>query len=115
MTTTTTTLTSQMNIKNLPTIQCGIRVDAAPHNDSLSSSSETTWRDKVIVIKITNCSDHKLWYSSLVGKYVPFVRHLLSDNCFMSIERDGYKNIVRVQDAELVEITGDEIDYIHYY
>lgn len=69
----------------------------------------------MIVIRITDCSDHKLWYAHLVGKYVPFVRHLLSDNCFMSREPGGYSNIVRLQDAELVEITGDEIDYIHYY
>lgn len=69
----------------------------------------------MIVIRITDCSDHKLWYANLVGKYVPFVRHLLADNCFMSREQEGYSNIVRVQDAELVEFTGDEIDYIHYY
>lgn len=100
-------------ITDLPVIQCDIRDDVALHN--VNTPDETHWRTCMVVIRITDCSDHKLWYSNLVGKYVPFVRHLLADNCFMSREPDGYSNIVRVQDAELVEISGDEIDYIHYY
>lgn len=85
-------------MNNYPTIQCGIR-------------------DEVItVIKINQCPDKMMWYSGMVGKYVPFVRQLLAENCFISREpKTGYTNIVRVSDAELVEIVGDEIDYIQYY
>jgi len=59
------------------------------------------------VIKINACSDEKLWYSKHVGKYVPFVRHLLSEKCFMSREQDGYTNIVKMNDAHLVEVRSD--------
>ena len=84
-------------MNNYPTIQCGIR-------------------DEVItVIKINQCPDKMMWYSGMVGKYVPFVRHMLSENCFMSREPDGFSNIVHVQDGELIEIVGDEIDYFEYY
>lgn len=85
--------------QNIPTIQCGI-------------GNRT---DRQFVLKIKNCSDSGMWYSGFVGKYVPFVRQLLSENCFMSREKEGYTNIVKVQDAELIEIVGDEIDYIRYY
>lgn len=85
-------------MNNYPTIQCGIKSES------------------VTVIKIKCCSDPLMWYSGMVGKYVPFSRQLLAENCFISREpKTGYSNIVRLQDGELVEIVGDEIDYFNYY
>ena len=80
-------------MNNIPCIYCGIGSDI------------------VTAIKINSCSDSLLWYSGLVGKYVPFVRQLLSENCFISREQDGYTNIVRLTDAELVEVEESAIDY----
>jgi hypothetical protein len=50
---------------------------------------------------ITKCSDSLLWYRDLVGEYVPLLREY--DDCYMSREPAGYANIVRKEDAKLVE------------
>jgi hypothetical protein len=50
---------------------------------------------------ITKCSDSLLWYSGLVGQYVPLLREY--DDCYMSREPAGFANIVRKEDAKLVE------------
>jgi hypothetical protein len=69
----------------------------------------------MVVIKIKKCQDPLMWYSGLVGKNVPFVRHLLSENNFLSREPSGYTNIVKLSDAELVEVLDQEIDFLTFY
>ncbi len=51
-------------------------------------------------ILITRCSDRHLWYSGLVGQYVPLLREY--DDCYMSREPAGFANIVRKEDGQLV-------------
>ena len=50
---------------------------------------------------IHNCSDCLMWYSSLVGQRVPFVRD--AGDGYMSREPSGYLNIVKYEDADVVE------------
>lgn len=50
---------------------------------------------------IKQCPDHLMWYSKLVGQTVPLLR-VLSD-CYMSQEPAGYSNIVKFEDADIVE------------
>lgn len=60
-------------------------------------------------IKITKCSDPLLWYRDLVGAYVPFLRN--TGDTYMSREPAGYANIVRLQDAEVVEVDKGTVMY----
>ena len=55
---------------------------------------------KVILIK--QCSDHKLWYSEMVGQEVPYVRTYHFEQIYVSREPDGYSNIVYMKDADLI-------------
>ena len=59
-------------------------------------------------IKIIKCSDRLLWYNKLVGHTVPFLREY--DDCYMSREPAGYANIVRKEDALIIENSLGEID-----
>jgi hypothetical protein len=52
-------------------------------------------------IKILKCSDRLYWYSSLIGQQVPLLREY--EDCYMSREPDGFANIVKKEDAEIVE------------
>jgi len=56
-------------------------------------------------LKILKCSDSLMWYSKLVGQVVPYVREY--DDCYMSREPAGYLNIVKLEDAEIID---EEID-----
>jgi hypothetical protein len=58
-------------------------------------------------LKIIKCSDPLMWYQSKVGETVQLVREYV--DCYMSREPAGYLNVVRLQDAEVVEIS-DNID-----
>lgn len=49
-----------------------------------------------------------MWYSKRVGRLVPYLR--THEDCYMSLEPAGYKNIVHLKDAELVEVTEDEFN-----
>jgi hypothetical protein len=69
----------------------------------------------MIVVKIKDCSDSMMWYRDLIGKHVPFVRYSLSDGAVMCREPDGYSNIVKIRDAEIIELKDQEIDFIEYY
>lgn len=60
------------------------------------------------MLRITNCTDHLMWYSKRVGQLVPYLR--THEDCYMSLEPAGYKNIVRLEDAEIVEVTKEEYD-----
>ena len=41
-----------------------------------------------------------MWYNNLVGQTVPLLREF--DDCYMSREPEGYANIVRKDDAEVI-------------
>ena len=56
-------------------------------------------------LKIVRCSDTLMWYRDKVGETVPLVRKY--DDCYMSREPAGYLNIIRLDDAEIVEISLD--------
>lgn len=51
---------------------------------------------------ITQCSDSLMWYRNLVGSTVPFLKQY--DDCYMSLEPDGYLNIIKLCDAKIVEL-----------
>jgi len=55
----------------------------------------------MIALKLIKCSDPMMWYKSKVGEVVAFVREY--DDCYMSREPAGYLNIVKKQDAEIIE------------
>lgn len=48
---------------------------------------------------ITGCHDPLMWYRNLIGKTVPLVRDLPSDQSWLSREPSGLTNIVRHRDA----------------
>jgi hypothetical protein len=51
---------------------------------------------------ITSCEDSMMWYSSRIGEYVPYLGEY--PEAFKSIDNSGYTNVVRFDDAVLVEI-----------
>ena len=69
----------------------------------------------MIAVKIVSCSDPMMWYADLVGKNVPFVRYLLAENCILCREPAGYTNIVKIQDAEIIESLDQEIDFVESF
>lgn len=54
------------------------------------------------VIYIKKCSDAMMWYADKVGRTVPFIRE--ESDCYLSREPAGYTNIVKKDDADIVEI-----------
>jgi hypothetical protein len=52
-------------------------------------------------LKIIKSSDPHYWYTPLIGQMVPFLREY--DDCYMSREPEGFANIVRKEDAEIIE------------
>lgn len=54
----------------------------------------------MIELKILKCSDKNYWYSNLVGQTVPLLREY--EDCYMSREPEGFANIVRKEDAEVI-------------
>lgn len=54
-------------------------------------------------LKVLKYSDSHLWYASLVGTLVPYVRSIHSENVYMSRDGGGFLNIVYMNDAEIVE------------
>lgn len=51
---------------------------------------------------IEKCSDSMMWYRDKIGKLVRFVREEV--DTFWSREDAGYINIVKLQDAKVVEV-----------
>jgi hypothetical protein len=43
-----------------------------------------------------------MWYRDKVGEYVPYLR--TCEDCYMSREPAGFSNIVKLEDAEIVEL-----------
>jgi len=56
-------------------------------------------------LRLLNCSDPMMWYRDKVGDVVAFVREY--EDCYMSREPAGYLNIVKKQDAELIEFSSN--------
>lgn len=59
-------------------------------------------------LRIKKCSDSLMWYRGKVGQLVPLVQ--IFDDCYMSLEPAGYKNIVKLEDAEIEEITDEQFN-----
>jgi len=55
---------------------------------------------KMLLIK--SCHDSLMWYRDKVGEYVPYLR--TCEDCYMSREPAGFSNIVKLEDAEIVEL-----------
>ncbi len=51
------------------------------------------------------------WYRNLIGAMVPFVRK--DEDCYFSRDTGGYLNIVKFQDATLIDI--DNSDKLNWY
>jgi hypothetical protein len=52
-------------------------------------------------LRIIKCSDRRMWYANLVGKCVPMLGEIPEG--YLSREPKGFTNIVRKEDAQLVE------------
>jgi hypothetical protein len=48
-----------------------------------------------------------MWYRGKVGETVLLVREY--EDCYMSREPAGYLNVVRLEDAEIVEISSETV------
>ena len=64
----------------------------------------------VLMLRINRCSDPHLWYAGKVGWLVPFVCSGIAE--WWSREDAGHLNIVRLDDADLVEARGDCVSSI---
>ena len=53
-------------------------------------------------LKITKCNDPLMWYAGMVGQYVPYLGEWRGEG-YKSREPAGFLNIVRFEDAEIVE------------
>lgn len=53
-------------------------------------------------LQIEKCSDSLMWYREKVGKLVKFVRE--DHDTFWSRDTGGYLNIVKLEDAKVVEV-----------
>jgi hypothetical protein len=58
-------------------------------------------------LKIVKCSDSLMWYQNKIGETVQLVREY--EDCYMSREPAGYLNVVRLEDAEIVEILPETV------
>lgn len=51
---------------------------------------------------ITGCSDPLMWYAQKVGETVPLLG-IWPESGYKSLEPAGYTNVVRFEDAEVIE------------
>ena len=58
-------------------------------------------------LKIVQCNDGMMWYADKVGELVPYLRTF--DDCYMSREPAGFSNIVKLEDADLVEVDDNNL------
>lgn len=66
--------------------------------------SESVWCKLVegtMMLRITKCTDPLMWYAGMVGEKVPLLK--IHDDCYLSREPAGYTNIVKFEDAEILE------------
>lgn len=54
-----------------------------------------------MTIKIIKCNDKLMWYSSMLGSTLYVVRE--DEDYFWCREPDGYLNIVKKEDAEVLD------------
>lgn len=54
------------------------------------------------VVRITKSSDPSLWYAPYVGKLAYYLGEYYED--YVSREKEGYKNIIRKEDGEVIEV-----------
>lgn len=66
--------------------------------------------EPVLMLRINRCSDPHLWYASKIGGLVPYVRTGIAE--WWSREDAGHLNVVRLDDADLVEVRGDCVSSI---
>lgn len=62
---------------------------------------------------ITHCSDSHMWYADHLGKIVPLINTYADE--YLSREPAGYTNIVRKQDATIVDVSQELILYLPEY
>lgn len=62
-------------------------------------------------LKIIDCSDPMMWYRNKIGHIVPLVK--VHDDCYMSREPAGYLNIVKFEDAKIIEVHDDGTPKAH--
>ena len=55
-----------------------------------------------LAIKIKSCNDGMMWYRDYVGRTVPYLR--TGDNLLWSVEEAGYSNIIKMEEAEIIEV-----------
>jgi hypothetical protein len=87
--------------------------ESAPHSATGSRLEHATVADDKLnaratagvkkSLRITACSDSSLWYRDLVGQSVPYCGRWPEG--YASREPAGFSNVVRFEDAELVEVT----------
>lgn len=58
--------------------------------------------EPVLMLRINRCGDEHLWYAGNVGQLVPYVRTGIAE--WWSREDAGHLNVVRLDDADLVEV-----------
>lgn len=54
-------------------------------------------------LRITKCSDPFMWYAAMIGQIVPLCG-VWPESGYYSREPAGYANVVRFDDAEVVEL-----------
>lgn len=52
---------------------------------------------------ITGCTDPLMWYAGMIGQVVPFLG-IWPESGYKSLEPAGYTNVVRFEDAEMIEV-----------
>ncbi|MDH1551014.1 hypothetical protein [Pseudomonas juntendi] len=63
----------------------------------------------MIALRIIACGNRTWWYRDLVGKVVPLVRHISEG--YLSREPEGYTNVVKGHEAEIIEVPDDQKFY----
>lgn len=56
------------------------------------------------MLRILRCPDRMMWYRDLVGQLVPLIG-IWPESGYASREPAGYSNVVRFEDAEVVDGT----------
>jgi hypothetical protein len=62
------------------------------------------------LLVILSCSDTLMWYRDLVGQTAPLIRYVPEQAAWLSRERCGYINIIKVCDAAPMPIGYRKLD-----
>lgn len=63
----------------------------------------------MMALRIVACADRSWWYRELVGKVVPLLQVIPEG--YLSRELAGYSNVVKRQEAEIIEASKDQKFY----